>query len=86
VIQNKAINSIAIQNVSQNNGRYGMPSISADGRTVTVPIACDGKGPGEGRAWQKIVVSGVILRVPSQDDLKSWVIQCVKCTAEKNCP
>jgi hypothetical protein len=86
VIQNKAINSITIENVSQNNGKYGAPSISADGKTVSVPIACDGKGPGEGRAWQEIKISGVVIRSPSQDNIKSWAIECVKCVNEKSCP
>jgi hypothetical protein len=86
VIQNRAIDSITVQNVSQNNGRYGAPSISADGRIVTVPIACDGKGPGEGRSWQQINIAGVINRSPTQDDIKSWAIQCVRCVAQKDCP
>jgi hypothetical protein len=86
IILNRSINSIKIENVSQNNGRYGTPSISGDGRTVAVPIACDGKGPGEGRSWQEIRISGVIVRQPTSDDIKSWAIQCVRCVAEKNCP
>jgi hypothetical protein len=86
VIRNRSIDAITVNNVSQNNGRYGTPSISADGRTVTVPIACDGKGPGEGRSWQNIQISGVIIHVPTQDEIKSWAIQCVRCVAEKNCP
>ncbi len=86
IILNRSINSITIENVSQNNGRYGTPSISSDGRTVTVPLACDGKGPGEGRSWQNIRISGVIVRQPTSDILKSWAIQCVRCLAEKNCP
>lgn len=86
IISNRAINSITIENVSQNNGRYGSPSISSDGRTVTVPISCDGKGPGEGRSWQNIRISGVIVRQPTADVLKSWAIQCARCMVEKNCP
>lgn len=85
VIRNRSIDAITVNNVSQNNGRYGTPAISADGRTVTVSIACDGKGPGEGRSWQNIEISGVIIHVPTQDDMKSWAIQCVRCVAEKNC-
>jgi hypothetical protein len=85
IICNRSIDAITVNNVSQNNGRYGTPSISPDGRTVTVPIVCDGKGPGEGRSWQNIQVSGVIIHVPTQDDMKSWAIECVRCVAEKNC-
>jgi len=86
VIRNRSINSITINNVSQNNGKYGTPSISADGRTVTVPISCDGKGPGEGRSWQNIQISGATVHVPTQEEMKSWAIQCVRCVAERNCP
>jgi hypothetical protein len=86
VIQNNSIGSISVQNVSQNNGRYGAPSISADGRTVTVSIACDGKGPGEGRSWQNINIAGVIIKSPTQNDIKTWAIQCVRCVAQNNCP
>ncbi|MGY3236652.1 hypothetical protein ACVMAJ_003542 [Bradyrhizobium sp. USDA 4448] len=57
IIQNRSLDAIAVDNISQNNGRFGQPTISADNRTVTVPIACDGKGPGEGRAWQNIRIS-----------------------------
>jgi hypothetical protein len=86
IIQNRSIGSITIENVSQSNGSYGSPSISSDGRTVTVPIACNGKGPGEGRAWQNIRISGMIVRQPTPDVLKKWAIQCVRCVVEKNCP
>ncbi|WP_143273798.1 hypothetical protein [Bradyrhizobium canariense] len=86
IIQNRSIDAISVDNISQNNGRYGQPSISADNRTVTVPISCDGKGPGEGRAWQNIRIRGVIIRQPAAENIKSWAIQCVRCVAEKNCP
>ena len=62
IIQDRSLKSIVIENVSQNNGSYGSPSISSDARTVSVPIACAGKGPGVGRSWQHIRVSGVIVR------------------------
>jgi hypothetical protein len=86
IIENKAVQSIVIENVSQNDGSYGSPSISRDGASVSVPIACNGKGPGEGRSWQNIVIRGAIIRSPPLEQLKSWVIQCTKCAASKNCP
>ncbi|MGY2811967.1 hypothetical protein [Bradyrhizobium sp. USDA 4506] len=86
IIQNRSLDAITVENISQNNGRYGQPKISADNRTVTVPVACDGKGPGEGRAWQNIRIRGVIIRQPTAENLKTWAIQCVRCVAEKNCP
>jgi hypothetical protein len=79
-------NSITVLNMSQSNGQYGAPSISTDGRTVTVPIACYGGDPGEGRSWQRIRISGVTVQVPTQEMLRSWVLQCVRCVAEKHCP
>lgn len=85
-IVDRSINSINVINVSQNNGRFGTPSISSDRRTVSVPVSCDGKGPGEGRSWQKIQIQGSTIRNPTQDDLKSWILQCVRCVADKSCP
>jgi len=85
VIRNRSVNAIQIENVSQNNGRFGSPSVSADNRTVTVPISCDGKGIGEGRAWQSIKIHGTIVKLPTPNDQKSWAIICVKCVAAGTC-
>jgi hypothetical protein len=85
IIRNRSIDAITVTNVSQNNGSYGTPSISGDGRTVTVPIACNGKGPGEGRSWQNIQISGVFIHAPTPEDMKNWAIECVRCVAERNC-
>jgi len=84
-IKNDSVDSISIQDVSQNNGSFGRPTISKDGTTVSVPIACNGKSPGEGRSWQNIKISGTIVKVPRAEDIKSWAIQCVRCIADKNC-
>ena len=85
VIQNQSISSIQIQNVSQSSGSYGSPTIAPDGSVVTVPISCSGKGIGEGRAWQEIVVRGTIVRVASTEQIKQWAIECVKCVARQDC-
>ncbi|MDA9420991.1 hypothetical protein [Bradyrhizobium sp. CCBAU 53380] len=85
-IRNQAITSIQIENISQSNGSYGSPTISPDGSTVTVPIACTGKGIGQGRAWQEIVVRGTIVRVASTEQIKQWAVQCVKCVSRQDCP
>lgn len=84
-IRNQSISSIAIVNLSQNNGSYGSPSIAPDGASVTVPLACSGKGVGEGRAWQHIKITGTIVRLPPNDLLKQWGIECVKCVARQDC-
>jgi hypothetical protein len=84
-IKNDSINSVSIENVSQNNGSFGRPTITSDGSTVSVPIACNGKGVGEGRSWQHIKISGTIVRVPRPEDIKSWAIKCVRCMADKSC-
>lgn len=86
VIRNQSLNAIQIENISQNNGRFGSPSISADNRTVTVPVSCDGKGIGEGRAWQSIKIHGTIVKLPTTNDQKNWAITCVKCIAAGACP
>ncbi|WFU40135.1 hypothetical protein QA640_38965 [Bradyrhizobium sp. CB82] len=86
IIRNQAITSIQVENVSQSNGSYGSPTISPDGSTVIVPIACSGKGIGQGRAWQEVVVRGTIVRVASTEQIKQWAVQCVKCVARQDCP
>jgi hypothetical protein len=85
IIENKAVQSIIIENVSQNDGSYGSPTISNDGTTVSVPIACNGKNPTEGRSWQNIVIRGTVVRNPTIEQLKNWVIQCTKCIGARNC-
>jgi len=85
VIQNQSISSIQIENVSQSSGSYGSPTIAPDGSVVTVPIACTGKGIGEGRAWQQIVVRGTIVRVASTEQIKQWALECVRCVARQDC-
>jgi hypothetical protein len=85
VIENKAVGSIGIANISQNNGSIAPATISGDGTTVAVPISCTGKGPGEGRAWQQVRITGVIVRLPSTEMIKTWALQCVRCVANKSC-
>ena len=85
VIKNQSVSSIQIENVSQMHGSYGSPSITPDGTGVVVPIACAGRGIGEGRAWQEIVVRGFIEPVPSTEQIKQWAKDCVKCVVAQNC-
>jgi hypothetical protein len=86
IIRNQSISSVQIENVSQNDGSYGSPSIAPDGGSVTIPIACKGKNPTEGRSWQHIRVTGTIIRVATSDMIKDWAVQCVRCVARRNCP
>jgi hypothetical protein len=86
VIRNNSVSSIQIENLSSVNGSIGTPTVSADGSTVSVPISCRGKNVTEGRAWQEIRLSGTMIQLPSQGNLKNWAITCVKCVAANSCP
>jgi hypothetical protein len=85
VIENRAISSVVVQVVSSNNGTTGSPSLSPDARTITVPISCQGRGPGEGRAWHSVRVVGSIVRNAPPEMQKRWAIECVRCLVGKSC-
>jgi len=78
VIEDKSVNSIVIENVSSNNGTHGAVNINAEKTSVSVQISCSGKSVGQGRAWQNINIKGAIVQAPSTEQIKQWVLQCVR--------
>lgn len=77
VIQNTGVNSIKIVNVSANNGFIGSLNLETE-RRVSLPFGCRGKSPGQGRAWQEVRIEGKIIRSATTDQLKDWVLECVR--------
>lgn len=77
VLKNTGINSVSATPLSSNNGYVRAVDVKSN-TEVSVDFGCRGKSPGQGRAWQEVKLQGTIVREASQDQLKDWIIQCVR--------